>query len=67
MRRAFLLPDFHHEVEGLARCLGGSVSDKSSATGVSFDQTFFAKRFHRLAYRSSANAQTLGQLAFAGS
>ena len=64
MRRTFLLPDLHHEVERLPRCLRGSVSDKGSAAGVGFDQTFFAERLHRLAHGGAADSETLRQLAF---
>jgi hypothetical protein len=63
---AFRLADLDHEIEGLADGLGGSVGDEGSASGKSFDETFFAKRLDGLAHCSAADSETLGELAFGG-
>ena len=63
---AFRLAYLDHEIEGLADGLGGSVGDEGSASGKSFDQTFFAKRLDGLADRSAADSEALGEFAFGG-
>jgi hypothetical protein len=66
MRRAFLLADFHHKVEGLAGRLGSSVGNKGAAAGVSFDQAFFAQSLHRFAHGGAADAEALREITFGG-
>ncbi len=61
MRGTFLLADFHHEVERLARGVRSAVGDKGAAAGISFDQTFFAESFHCLAHGGAADAKALRQ------
>src|ERR1700733_11685806 len=42
------------------------VGNEGPTPRVSFDQTFFAQRLHRLAYRSSAHTETLSKFALRG-
>jgi len=66
VRGAFRLAYFDHEIEGLANGLRGSVGDEGSASGISFDETFFAKRLNGLTHSSAADAEALGEFSFCG-
>src|SRR5580700_5400584 len=66
MRRAFLLADLHHEVERLARCLRGSVSHKSAAARVGFNQTFFAQRLDCFANGRTTDPESLCEITLGG-